>query len=264
MRIQKANYKPESCWRICFPLLPLPTVVHTLSATKCVCKGIWKPKHFRGAIKKTKTTTFGMWQVAKPFWYICSTVESWYGKHIGISKKKLSIFSITGSVWRLKTFQRLDLHRFGFLVPISSRGLGGNVWFLGPEMCRYFLIIIVYIKMYMLKIYIYMLKYIFVYVLFGWLLVIVVCFCMDLLVIISVNKTHVLVSNKWPDFTKNKGKINSKPPWPAHGPRLPWWRPTPHNCTTCPKGLPGEKKTMDMKMSPLPVANSTVEAWYVF
>lgn len=88
MRIQKANYKPESCWRICFPVLPLPTVVHTLSATKCVCKGIWKPKHFRGAIKKTKTTTFGMWQVVKLFWYICSTVESWYGKHIGISKKK--------------------------------------------------------------------------------------------------------------------------------------------------------------------------------
>lgn len=103
--------------------------------------------------------------------------------------------------------------------------------------------------------------YIFVYVFFGWLLVIIVCLCMHLLVIISVNKTHVLVSNKWPEFTKNKGKINSKPPWPAHGPRLPWWRPTPHNCTTCPKALPGEKKNDGCE--DFPFASGKLNSWSV-
>lgn len=179
-----------------------------------------------------------MWQVVKPFLYICSTVESWYGKrptvlkkkvaqHIGSSKKQKKATCSSPSsqspqppIWHLETLQGLDLHRFGFLCSQGHRKK--TCLLLGPGYAYIVWLFAVYINIF-------------------W--VIIVCFYMDLLVIIVVYciYKHLLVQ-RMAGLYQKKGKINSKPPWPAHGPRLPWWRPTPHNCTTCPKDLPGEKK----------------------
>ena len=63
---------------------------------------------------------------------------------------------------------------------------------------------------------------------------------MDLWMIISANKARVLVQ-KMAGLYQKKAKSTANHHGLRTAPRLPWWRPTPHNCTACPKDLPGEK-----------------------
>lgn len=65
-----------------------------------------------------------MWQVAKPFWYICSTVESWYGKHIGISKKNWASSQSPGQFGALKPSNALICTGSASLYPFPAEVLG--------------------------------------------------------------------------------------------------------------------------------------------